>query len=159
MPRPILSVKAKTKSKGNLKRVLKRAKSLSGVHSVQAGFFSDARNAQGQPITNIAAHNEFGAMFRRGGAIPERPFMRRANSRIPQTAREILRKRVDPETLNVDTLTAAAVGEAMAKEIRQAIDDTNEPANAPITRRRKRRNSPLQDTGAMRDAVDYKVIE
>ncbi len=159
MPRNILSVKAKTKRTGNLKRLVKRAKSLSGVHSVQAGFFADSVNAKGQPLTNIAAINEFGAQLRRGGAIPERPFMRRANQRIPQAAREILRSRVDPETLKVDTATAHDVGQAMVNQIRQAIDETKEPANAPITRGRKGRNQPLHDTGAMRDAVRHEIVE
>ena len=159
MPKSILSVKAKTKRTGNLKRVLKRAKSLSGVNSVQAGFLPNIKNEQGQPIAPIAAMQEFGAQLPRGGAIPERPFMRRANQRIPQAAREILRSRVNPETMKVDRSTAEAVGEAMVGEIRQAIDDTNEPANAPRTRGRKGRNQPLVNTGAMRDAVDYEVQE
>ena len=159
MPKPILSVKTRTKSTGNLKRLMKRAKGLSGVHSVQAGFLPDAKNSDGQPIAPIAAIQEFGAQLPKGGAIPERPFMRRANQRIPIAAREILRRRVDPETMKVDRLTAEAVGQSMTAEIRQAIDDTNEPANAPRTRGRKRRNQPLIDTGAMYEAVDYQVQE
>ena len=159
MPKPILSMKTRTKGGNNFRRALRNARRAAGVHSVQAGFFADPESVQGQPVTNIAATQEFGAELPKGGVIPERPFMRRANSRIPDKAREILRDRVDPETLRVDEATAAAVGKAMVKEIQTAIDETDKPENAPITRGRKGRDEPLQDTGEMRDAVEFRVIE
>ena len=155
----ILSMKTKTKGGRNLKRALDRVRKGGGVHSVQVGFFSDAVNSQGQTITNIAANNEFGARRDDGLVIPERPFMRRANATMRDDVVKVVQERVNPATLAVDAATAAAVGETMKAKIQESILDTNDPANAPITRARKGGNSPLVDSGDMHDAVSYEVID
>ena len=161
MPKNILNMKTRTKGGKNLKRFMQRARSAEGrgVTAVQAGFFGDAENKQGQEIAPIAAIQEFGAQLPNGTMIPERPFMRLAANRMRETLPKVIRDRVDPATLTVDGITAKAVGEAMVETIQTAIDDTTDPANAAITQRRKRGNRPLVDSGAMRDAVDHEAIE
>ena len=85
----ILSMKTRTKGGRNLKRVISRVRQGGGgVHSVQVGFFSDAVNSQGLPLTNIAANNEFGARRDDGTVIPERPFMRHANATMRDDVEE-----------------------------------------------------------------------
>ena len=154
----ILSMKTKTTGGRNLKRALGRVRQ-GGVHSVQVGFFSDAVNTRGQPLTNIAANNEFGARRDDGLVIPERPFMRKANQSMRDDVKKVISDRIDPATLAVDAVTAAAVGETMKAKIQESIVGLTNPANAPITRARKGGNSPLVDSGDMHDAVRYEVID
>ena len=159
MAKPILSMKTRTKGGRNFKRALDKMKQ-GGVHSVQVGFFSDSVNGQGQPITNIAANNEFGARRDDGTIIPERPFMRRANAAMRDEVKKVISDRIDPATLAVDAGTAAAVGETMKAKIQESIVELANPANAPITRARKGSNkTPLVDSGDMHDAVRYEVID
>ena len=155
----VLSMKTRTKGGRNLKRALDRIKQGGGVHSVQAGFFSEAVNSRDQPITNIAAHNEFGARRDDGTVIPERPFMRNANATMRDDLVKVVKEHVNPATLAVDAVTAAAVGETMKAKIQESIVGLTNPANAPITRARKGGNSPLEDSGDMHDAVSYEVID
>ena len=154
----VLSMKTRTKGGRNLKRALDRIKQ-GGVHSVQAGFFSEAVNSRDQPITNIAARNEFGARRDDGTVIPERPFMRNANVAMKEPALKAVRENINPVTLQVDASTAAAVGQVMVESIKESIVGLTNPANAPITRARKGGNSPLEDSGDMLGAVGYEVID
>ena len=117
-------------------------------------------NEQGQALTNIAARNEFGARRDDGAAIPERPFMRRANASMGKAVLEVVRDGIDPLTGQIGGATAARVGAAMVDHIRQSILTTNSPENAPITSARKGGGKlPLVDSGAMYEAVSYEIIE
>ena len=51
----------------------------------------------------------------------------------------------------------ALAGEAIAGQLRQSIVDTNSPALAESTIRRKGFSKPLVDTGHMLQSVDYEV--
>ena len=116
-------------------------------------------NEQGQALTNIAANNEFGARRDDGAAIPERPFMRKANATMGDDLVKVVRDGIDPLTGQIDSATAARVGATMVNHIQSSIVELREPENAPITRARKGRNAPLVDSGAMYEAVSYEVIE
>ena len=159
----MLRMKTRTKGGKKLKAAIRAARNAhkgGGVHSVQAGFFSGAVNEQGgQPITNIAANNEFGARRQDGAAIPERPFMRKANASMGDAVLKVVRDGIDPLTGQIDGATAARVGAAMVDQIQASIVELREPENAPITTARKGRNAPLVDSGAMFDAVSYEIID
>ena len=157
----MLKMTAKTRGGKNLKRAIAKARQAqaSGVHSVQAGFFSGAVNEQEQPLTNIAANNEFGARRDDGVKIPERPFMRKANASMGKAVLEVIKDGIDPLTGQIDGATAARVGATMVNHIQSSILSTNDPENAPITTARKGGKTPLVDTGAMYEAVRFEVIE
>lgn len=111
-----------------------------------------------------AIYNEFGT---RGGAsgggwggpIPERPFMRNAlrnNSRkytaaLAKSAQQILRGEVAVSTV-LSKLGIMAQG-----DIQQEITSLNSPPNSPVTIALKGSSKPLIDTGAMRQAVTWKL--
>ena len=119
----MLRMKTRTKSSGKLKAAIRAARNAhkGGVHSVQAGFFSGSVNEQGQPITNIAANNEFGARRDDGVRIPERPFMRRANASMGKAVLEVIKDGIDPLTGQIDGATAAKVGATMVNHIQSSI--------------------------------------
>ena len=154
-----LKMTAKTRGGKKLKAALQNARKRGGVHSVQAGFFGADKNEQGQPLSNIAAIQEFGAVLSRGAVVPERPFMRKANAAMREDALAAVRDNINPATLQVDSKTAEAVGKVMVEHIQSSILSTNDPANAPITRARKENDKPLVDTGAMIEGARFEVIE
>ena len=157
----MLKMTTRTKGGKKLKAAIRAARNAhkGGVHSVQAGFFSGAVNEQGQALTNIAARNEFGARRDDGAAIPERPFMRKANATMRDDLVKVVRDGIDPLTGQIGGATAARVGATMVNHIQSSIVELREPENAPITRARKGRNAPLLDSGGMYEAVSYEIIE
>ena len=154
-----LKMTAKTKGGKKLKAAIQNARKRGGVHAVQAGFFGSDKNEQGQPLSNVAAVQEFGAVLSRGAVVPERPFMRKANAAMRSDVLKAVRDNINPATLQVDDKTAEAVGKVMVEHIQSSILSTNDPANAPITRARKGGKTPLVDSGAMLDGVRYEVIQ
>ena len=154
-----LKMTAKTRGGRKLKAAIQNARKRGGVHAVQAGFFGSDKNEQGQPLSNIAAIQEFGAVLSRGAVVPERPFMRKANAAMQDDLLGAVRDGIDPLTGQIDGATAARVGKVMVGHIQSSILSTNDPANAPITRARKGGKKPLVDTGAMIEGARFDVIE
>ena len=156
----MLKMKIRTKGGKNLRRVMQQARrGAGGVSGVAAGFLTPSATDRGMPVTNIAALNEFGARRGDGGAIPERPFMRKANATMRDDLVKVVKERVNPATHVVDGATAARVGVTMVDHIQKSIVETSSPENAPITRARKGDDNPLVDSGKMHDAVDYEIIQ
>ena len=157
-----LELRVRTRGGKKLKAAIRKARAAKGqgVSAVAAGYLPDAKYPNGMPVAHIAAVQEFGAQLPNGAVIPERPAMRLAASRMRESGEltTIIKGKVDAQTLTVDTDTARAIGAAMVGEIQTAIDDTNQPANAPITQKRKRGKRPLVDSGTMRESVDYETI-
>ena len=157
-----LELRVRTRGGKNLKRAIRKARAAQGqgVSAVAAGYLPDARYPNGMPVAHIAAVQEFGATMPNGAVIPERPAMRLAASRMREgnELTDIIKGKVDAQTLTVDAETARAIGQEMVAQIQSGIDDMNQPQNAPITRKRKRGQRPLVDSGTMRESVDYELI-
>lgn len=134
---------------------LRRAQRASTPPTVDVGFFSHSKYEDGTPVAAVAAWNEFGTQ-----RIPERPFFRRAieaekgpNSQL----RQIVKQRVDPQTLAITNSIAGLLGAAMQGTIQKEITTLRQPPNAALTIRLKGSSNPLIDTEHMRNSVTWKV--
>jgi hypothetical protein len=126
---------------------------VTSAESVKVGFLSGATYPDGTPVAMIAAIQNWGAPK---AGIPPRPFFsdmiaKKSPEWGPATG-ELL-KANDYDAAKTLTL----VGETVAGQLRQSIVDTNEPALAESTIRRKGFDKPLVDTGHMLNSVDYEV--
>lgn len=116
-------------------------------------------------MPQLAAVQEFGADIVNKSAgsvihIPPRPMLRTASK---QKAKEWVRnaEAISKAVLRGKMSQPGAIntfGQLVADDIKGVINDkTNWIPNAPSTARRKGKNTPLIDTGSMRDAVDYRI--
>ena len=142
--------------RGELRRHLRKGKSGKLISKIEVGFFATARYANGTPVTNVAAWNEFGTV-RGGVTIPERPFFRQANKKMPKIVMPILRAHVNPATLTVTRRTAELMGIKMGDTLADSIRSLRHPPNAPTTIKLKGSSNPLIDTGLMLRSVTHKV--
>ncbi|MBC8947075.1 MULTISPECIES: hypothetical protein [Xenorhabdus] len=145
-----------------LRAALERIASTPTIQ-VQAGVLAGATNEDtGEPIAPYAAANEFGTKN-----IPPRPFMRTTiANKSGEWGRLIgaqLRGRLQDEG-GVEA-TFNTLGMVMAADIKDSIEQSLPPPNAPATiaaKTRKGRASPgqtLVDSGSMQRAIDYEVIK
>lgn len=128
---------------------------LDNASSVKVGFLAEATYPDGTPVAMIAAIQEYGAP--RAG-IPPRPFFRNmiaAKSAEWGPAMGELLIENDFDSLRMYQLT----GEAISSQLRQSIQDTNSPALAPATIKRKGFAKTLIDTGHLYQSVAYEVKE
>lgn len=126
-----------------------------GGSYVKVGFLANATYPNGTPVAMVAAIHNWGAP--RAG-IPPRPFftnMIAAKSPEwgPATGDLLLRNHYDAGA------TLRMIGEGVAGQLRQSIVDTNAPALAESTIRRKGFDKPLVHSGHMLNSVDYEVKE
>lgn len=131
----------------------KIAGAVSSAERVKVGFLSGATYPDGKPVAMIGAIQNWGAP---AAGIPPRPFfsnMIQSKQREwgPATGKLLVANGYDA------AVTLRLVGEAVAGQLRQSIRDTNEPALAESTIRRKGFSKPLVDTGHMLNSVDYEV--
>ena len=125
---------------------------LDGPKGVKVGF---VRGVTKTAVINRAIFNEFGTR-----RIPERPFMRNAvrNNRVKYmralrvSAPKLLLGETDMRTV-MSKLGALAQG-----DIQHEITVLMYPPNAPSTIKNKGSSKPLIDTGEMRQAVTWLLI-
>lgn len=135
-------------------RVLREiGENISKAATLRVGFLEGATYPDGRSVAMVASIQEFGAP--RAG-IPPRPFFRNMiaakSPEWPEAIGALLKAN------NYDlAATYAKAGEAIAGQLRQSIVDTNSPALAESTVRRKGFSKPLVDTGHMLNSVDYEV--
>ena len=157
----------------NVMRLLRTAAAADGVDSVDVGFFESAKYPDGTPVAAVAGWQEFGTRRNRETQhVPERPFFRQALFIAEPGVVELVRRRVNSETLVVDDRLADEIGVYVQGEIQQRISDLRRPPNAPITVKGgwmrsasgkaffvkgKGSTNPLIDTAAMRTAVTFRV--
>ena len=118
------------------------------------GIMADARNSKtGEKVAEYAIDNEYGSHARN---IPPRPFLRATFDANTQKyaggLAEELAGGMEPE------LAMRNLGELMAGDVKEAIANWTTPPNSPATiERKKGRNTPLRDTGALMKAITYRV--
>ena len=131
-----------------------------GNTSIEVGWVQAGQRHADTKLTvpQLAAVQEYGAVAGHGAVIPPRPMLRttvrkRGKQWIAQA--EALSKQVlKGKKINAEEIFGALV----ADDVKAMINDSkNWIPNATATVRRKGKNTPLIDTGAMRDAVDYRV--
>lgn len=141
----------------------KLPRAITGPSKVKVGF--PAGKSSGSNIEK-AIWNEFGT---RGGAsgggwggpIPERPFLRNAirdnrskyKAGMAKAAASLLRGETGMQTV-LSKLGIMAQG-----DIQGEITSLTTPPNSPVTVALKGSSKPLIDSGAMRQAVTWKVDE
>ena len=135
--------------------------------AVTVGVQSDAGASQdGTPIAAYAAYNEFGTRGRTprrggwGGPIPARPFLgstvdeernkwgRAADVAISEA---LTGRRTFEDGLGI-------LGTMAQQDVQQTIVTLSSPPNSATTVDLKGSSNPLIDTGAMRQAIRYKVV-
>lgn len=110
----------------------------------------------GQTIAEIGWWNEFGTR-----QIPERPFLRTGlREKVPKYRmilntgmRKILIGQMKSDQL-LGILGVAAVADVQAKIIMVST-----PPNAPMTVEKKGSSSPLQDTGALKQHINWAILD
>lgn len=153
MAKSTIGVNVKTKGGAKLKAALKKAQKEQGIHGVEVGFFENSRYPDGSSVVVAAALNEFGTE-----TIPERPALRQANVRLYRELPELLKKRIDSQTMTVDVRLANEIGNKAQDLIRESIEGLSEPPNAPSTIESKSGSNPLVDTGRMTEVIEYRII-
>ena len=131
----------------------KIAKRIGKGGTLRVGFLEGATYEDETPVALIAAIQNFGAPSM---GIPPRPFFSnmvasKSANWGPQLARILANANNDVER------SLSLMGQGIQKQLRQAIDDTNEPPLAAATIARKGFEKPLIDTGHMRMSVDYEI--
>lgn len=100
---------------------------------------------RGRKNATKGLYNEFGT-----SRIPERPFVR--------TSAKAIRKKVPGLIQFKDNkIGVKKIATTAEKDMKRTIDRWSDPPNAPGTIRRKGRNDPLVDTGAMKNAVKAEI--
>lgn len=135
-------------------------RSITGPTKVKVGF--PAGMSDGLTVSK-AVWNEFGTRGGRsgggwGGPIPERPFMRNAMRSNQGKYRAAMKAEAKMILRGSGSLarTMSKLGIVASQDIKANIGSTG-PGNSPVTIELKGSSTPLIDTGAMRQAVTYKV--
>lgn len=123
-----------------------------------AGSYAAENGKQALTIATIAAVNEFGTA---DGHIPARPFLGPAiEEGAPKFVRVI--ELGLPKVLAGEqpmSWLMHRVGNIAKSEVQQKITDVKTPPNARSTIARKGSDNPLIDTGALRNSIDYLIID
>lgn len=120
---------------------------------VAVGFLSGKRYPGGESVVEVAAKNEFGE-----SGIPARPFLKqmadKRGPKVTEAAQEMAGRLADGASAEAEL---RKLGELAVDLVVEEINSGDFVPNAPSTVARKGRNSPLIDTGRMRDSVEFKV--
>lgn len=120
---------------------------------VRVGFLEGSTYPDGTPTAMVAAVQNFGAPKM---GIPPRPFFSNmVTTASPQWGDELAK--VLKAAQYDGALALARMGERIAGQLRESINQTNAPALSPVTIARKGFAKPLIDTGHMWNSVAYEV--
>jgi hypothetical protein len=134
-----------------LKKLVANLKKLEKTE-LQVGIFDSE-------IAECAAYNEYGTTSKLGNKhIPARPFMAMSFNEKDGWKKEI-DDTIDAISWGEDTMRIIAMlGEIAVNDIKLKISDNIPPPNAESTKKQKGSDRTLIDTGAMRNAVTYKIV-
>ena len=124
------------------------------TESVDVGIADDAGGYDnGTSIAEVAAFQEFGT-----SRIPARPFLKQGLEKNTAKMLKLSAQGVGEICKGGSADDAfVIIGEGMAQAVKDEIDSGDFTPNAPSTVAKKGHNHPLIDTGAMKDAVSYKI--
>lgn len=149
------SAKTTVRDRG-AKRILRELGRMNGAQ-VTVGWPTRRRHAGGDlTMAKLAATLEYGAP--RAG-IPARPVLRPAMERNATAHRALsarLAAQVSAGRMTADGMLAT-VGARLEADLKREINRIRTPPLAESTVRRKGSSKPWIDTGALRDAAEYKV--
>lgn len=131
---------------------------------VDVGFFPKSKYADGTPVAEVAIYNEFGTFTKDGKRhiIPPRPFLHPTYEMNRKKWTQVLKKSILKQGENISVKKALDdVGFVAQKDVQASIDTwaaSGIPRNAQSTQDKKGFDSPLIETGHMRESVEYEVI-
>lgn len=125
-------------------------KPLADKNQLRVGFFETSKYDDGTFVADVAKKNEFGTL-----KIPPRPFFRNAIENNTKKWINFLAKDL-VKSENAE-MSYNRLGEVARGDIVKSINQTNSPANSPITIEAKGSSKPLVDTGFLRANVTFKV--
>lgn len=133
-----------------ISEISQELKPLADKNQLKVGFFETSKYQNGIYVADVAKNNEFGTL-----EIPSRPFFRNAienNSKkwINFLAQDLVKSENAEISYN-------RLGEVARGDIVKSINQTNSPANSPLTIKAKGSSKPLVDTGFLRANVTFKV--
>ncbi len=137
------------------KRFLETIKQIANLE-VRIGFQAGEAEHEGVDLCEIAAFNELGTAH-----IPSRPFLRNSvdghmdeiSSYIGEWCKKIACGEMEAHELmtNIGMLQKGLIQEEIVK-------GSFEP-NKPVTIQKKGSDTPLIDTGTMRESVNYQIVQ
>lgn len=133
-----------------ISEISQELKPLADKNQLKVGFFETSKYQNGIYVADVAKNNEFGTL-----QIPSRPFFRNAienNSKkwVNFLAQDLVKSENAEISYN-------RLGEVARGDIVKSINQTNSPANSPLTIKAKGSSKPLVDTGFLRANVTFKV--
>lgn len=150
-----MAAKVKDKLTPEGKRFLETIKQIANLE-VRIGFQAGGAENDGVDLCEIAAYNELGTVH-----IPSRPFLRDSvdnhmdeiSSYIGAWCKKIARGEMEAHELMTN------IGMLQKGLIQEEIIGGNFEPNASATIRKKGSDTPLVDTGIMRESVNYVIVE
>lgn len=125
---------------------------------VDVGFFEESTYPDGTHIAEVAISNEYGI-----DNIPPRPFMQPTFDDNKTKWAKVIKNAALAQNQNINLKQIlSTVGVVAMTDIKDKINwwaESGSPRNAQSTIDKKGFDSPLIETGAMRDAVIFKVSE
>ncbi len=130
------------------------------------GFPGESEKSQkmhegGMTNAQVAIANEFGSAPGIKPSVPARPFVSQTVLRNKNTLMDMMSTQLHMISRGQQTTHRAlsGIGKLGADKVQETIvqSPTWATPNAPFTKAKKRSSTPLIDTGAMRQAVTYKV--
>jgi len=139
----------------NLDKVQKALSSIAEKMegSVKVGWMENATYPDGTYVAQVAAWNEYGT-----SKSPMRPFIRNMITKESDKWAETIQKASIAFDYNGNQVLNT-MGQVILEDMQQAIVDFSDPRNAPSTIAKKGFDSPLLDTGHMKDSITFVVDE
>jgi hypothetical protein len=144
-------------------RKLKRRLTMMDNTSVEWGFFEDSvytnpdePDRVGKPVADIAAKHEYGYPALK---IPPRPFFTQS---LVYATTEVMIQSENLFNLLINKRKPAyelkKLGKSLVETIRYSIEKGTFKALSPQTIKHKGNDVMLDETGVMKDSIDYKVV-
>jgi hypothetical protein len=139
------------------KDIIKKLQALKGK-TLQAGILPGAgtNDETGELIADYASANEYGI------GVPERSFLRSTSNEQGEKwnsqLNNIVDKVIENKPVNID-VAVGLVGTEMVKDIVEKINSNIWPPNSDATIAKKKSSRTLIDTGIMRRAIKYKIVD
>ncbi|NYA42969.1 hypothetical protein HZI31_06570 [Serratia fonticola] len=135
------------------RKLAELAAKIGEAKTLRVGFLEDATYPDGEPVSMVAAANEFGNP---GNNQPPRPFFRNMIADKSPDWGDDLGKIAVATNFDADTFLPL-MGERIRDQLQESIRELTEPPLAPYTIKKKGFDKPLIEDGVMLNAVDYDV--
>lgn len=133
-----------------------------GITQAEVGHFDEDWHEEAEmDMASLAAMQELGFINQNGSTVPPRSFHSQTANRNQNSIGRKMGEVVSKVYAGKITVHEALVevGEEYTEDMQQMIDDFSNPKNAKGTIKAKGVDNPLVDSGSMRDATTFKVVD